>query len=569
MKSNPAWALDLGTTNTILTCWDHGADRPRVFEMPAICRQAGDEDPLHAPRAVPSAVQVVEAPGLLARAGSRGFLLRNFFLGKLAVIGQPALEANVTRARPNFASSFKRDLAQSPLLTVARANGQSVSAREINRLFLRELFAEVKRQSGQRIRDLVVTTPVEAFETYRAEIATACKALGVKRVRFLDEPVAAALGYGLGIDRARHVLVVDMGGGTMHVALIHLKGSQAQSSLANVVAKAGRSMGGNLVDRWLVEDLCAKRDYTFLDDESADGKLWRRLMLAEACRVKEALFLRERASFELEPFEECRRFEARLATGELPAPELTREDLVHILTVRGLFTTLDECVSEVLAKAKDLGVSQTSIDQVLMVGGSSLLPNVYSLFETRFGRERVRAWQPFEAVAYGACAFAADRITPSDFIVHDYALLTYNRKTQAPEHTVVIPRGSHFPTAMDLWKKSLVPTCSLGEPEKIFKLVICEVGDAHNGDERRFGWDASGRLHSLGNGDPNSAPYVVKLNDANPTLGYLNPPHTPGDNRPRLEVGFGVNGERWLCATVTDLSTRKRLMHEEPVVRLL
>jgi len=567
--SKSRWALDLGTTNTVLTCWDTAADRPRVFEMPALCHRVDEADPLQAPRAVPSAVHVIENPSLWTRVASRGFLARHFFVGKLALIGRPALEANLARARPNFTASFKRDLSQSPLVTVARVNGRSVSAREINRMFLRELFAEVKRLCGERIREIVVTTPVEAFETYRAEISTACRALGIGRVRFLDEPVAAALGYGLGLDRPRKVLVVDMGGGTMHLALVNLKTAQADTAEAEVVAKAGRPMGGNLVDRWVVEDLCEKRQYTFLEDDSPDGKLWRRLMLAEACRVKEALLLKDRETFDLEPFEECRRFEARLATGPLPAPELGRENLVRILTERGLYRALEECIDEVLAQARTAGLSETAIEQVLMVGGSTLLPNVYSLFEGRFGRDRVRAFQPFEAVAYGACAYAANRIAPSDFIVHDYALLTYDRRTQAPEYSVVVPRGTRFPTAMDFWKRSLVPTCSLGQPEKIFKLVICEVGDARNGDERRFGWDASGRLHSLGAQSAASEPYVVKLNDSNPALGYLSPPHDPGDRRPRLEVSFGVNAERWLCATVTDLATRKRLMHAEAVVRLL
>jgi hypothetical protein len=323
------------------------------------------------------------------------------------------------------------------------------------------------------------------------------------------------------------------------------------------------------VDRWLVEDLCDKRQYTFLDDDNLDSRLWRRLMLAEACRVKEALFLKEREAFELEPFEESRRFEARLATGVLPAPELARADLIHILTERGYYDSLNQCIDEVLAQASSSGCSPDDIDQVLMVGGSTLLPNVYSLFETRFGRSRVRAFQPFEAVAYGACAYAADRISPSDFIVHDYALVTYDRRTQAPEYSVVVPRGTRFPTSMNLWKRALVPTCSLGEPEKIFKLVICELGDSRNGDERRFGWDATGRLHSLGIQGKDEQPYVVKLNEANPALGYLNPPHQPGDRRPRLDVSFGVSADRWLCATVVDLSTHKRLMHEEPVVRLL
>ena len=93
--SKSRWALDLGTTNTILTHWDVAADRPRVFEMPAICRHVDEEDPLQAPRAVPSAVQVIENPSLWTRVASRGFLARHFFLGKLALIGRPALDAGV------------------------------------------------------------------------------------------------------------------------------------------------------------------------------------------------------------------------------------------------------------------------------------------------------------------------------------------------------------------------------------------------------------------------------------------------------------------------------------------
>ena len=66
-----------------------------------------------------------------------------------------------------------------------------------------------------------------------------------------------------------------------------------------------------------------------------------------------------------------------------------------------------------------------------------------------------------------------------------------------------------------------------------------------------------------------SGPIIVKLNESNPALGRLDPPHSPSDKRPRLEIGFGVNAERWLCATVHDLRTGKSLMTGEPVVRLL
>ena len=61
----------------------------------------------------------------------------------------------------------------------------------------------------------------------------------------------------------------------------------------------------------------------------------------------------------------------------------------------------------------------------------------------------------------------------------------------------------------------------------------------------------------------------MPLNDANPTLGTLNPPHPPSDRSPRLDLSFGVSDERWLIATVRDLKTGKVLLEREPVVRLL
>jgi hypothetical protein len=213
-------------------------------------------------------------------------------------------------------------------------------------------------------------------------------------------------------------------------------------------------------------------------------------------------------------------------------------------------------------------LGEPEVDDVLLVGGSTLLPEVFTHFARSFGRDRVRYWLPFEAVAYGATTFAAGRVHTSDFILHDYALLTHAPQSGAPAHTVIIPRGTRFPTAMNLWERQLVPTCALGDPERFFKLVICELGEGS--DDRSFGWDDAGNLHRLGgNADAPATPLVVKLNASNPALGELDPPHSPSDRQPRLRVAFGVNGDRWLCATVEDLLAKRRLMHEEPVVRLL
>jgi hypothetical protein len=235
---------------------------------------------------------------------------------------------------------------------------------------------------------------------------------------------------------------------------------------------------------------------------------------------------------------------------------------------------LEECTRRVFDQAAASGIREAEVEEVLMVGGSTLLPEVYPFFEKRFGRNRVRAWQPFEAVAYGASALSAGSFAQADFIVHDYAFVTYDAKTHKPEYTVVVPSGTRFPSPPDLWKRRLTPTCSLGEPETLFKLVICEIGQATGGTSR-FHWDARGGLRKLGGEDQSRGsddpgdPVVVPLNEANPTLGYLDPPHPPRDRRPRLEISLGVNAERWLCATVYDLKAAKMLMEEEPVVRLL
>ena len=543
------WALDLGTTNTLLARWDRRTDRPELVELPRLCRSAERSDALGASWAVPSAVHVLDHPGFWARLGQAGPLARHLFLGQLAQIGRPALELNAVRQRPNFVPTFKRALGTSPLLPLARSARRSWSAREIARVFLRELFAEAAAATGERIRDLVVTAPVEAFESYRAELVAACQSVGVRRVRFLDEPLAAALGYSLGLTGPRRALVVDFGGGTLHLALVQLEPSGVAAGACEVLAKAGRDIGGNLVDRWLLEEFCRRLEFSLDPDAGEEARLWQGLMLADACRVKEAVYFQEKATFELAPPE----------GGLAPARslEVSRDDLSAILTARGLYSEIEGCLAEILAEAP-----VAEVDDVLMVGGSTLLPGVYRIFEERFGRDRVRAWQPFEAVAHGGAVFAAGRMEPADFIVHDYALLTYGLKDKKPEHVVLVPKGTRFPTPPDLWKRQLVPTCALGEPESIFKLVICEIG-APAGN-RSFAWDEFGRVHRT----DGAGPLVVKLNEANPALGHLDPPHSPRDSRPRIEVAFGVNAERWLCATVFDLRTRKHLMEGERVVRL-
>lgn len=551
------WALDLGTTNSGVARWEDALGKPSLVELPAICRKPVAEDPLEAPRLVPSAIHFLENPGLLDRLGNWPPLARRFFIGQRALIGRPALERNEGVVHPSFIPTFKPGLSRESLRPLARVGNERLTARDAAHAFLRELLREIKRATGHRVRDLTVTSPVSAFETYRAEVQEALRQVGVRRVRFVDEPVAAALGYGISLSHERTVLVVDVGGGTMHVVLVRLSPKGALSGQATVLAKRGRLLGGNAVDGWVLHDLCRQMGYDLTDEADEVTLLWRRLMLAEACRVKEAVYFEEKSVFLMSPGGPASRPGGGSAA-------LTRDRLREILDEHGFYRSLNASLEEVLEQAR---VAESDIEDVLLVGGSTLLPGFFSWFEERFERRRVRAWQPFEAVAYGAACFAGNRMDALDFIVHDYALVTHDPKTGEAQHTVIVPRGTRFPTSPELWKRQLVPTCALGEPENLFKLLICEVSRA-DGGERRFVWDAAGDVHKVG-GTSGDAQVVVPLNEASPTLGYLDPPHSPRDRRPRLEIAFGVSSERWLIATVRDLLTQRELMREEPVVRLV
>lgn len=564
------WAIDLGTTNTGLARWSEAEGRPRLVELPDICRSPGGDEHLEAPLLVPTLTHAFENLSFWSQVGRWPGVARSFLVGKQAWIGRRAQEANLVKSNPSFARSFKPFLGQAPLRTLARVKRQPLSARDVARLFIRELLVEVKATTGERIRDLVVTAPVDAYESYRAELTAILKGLGVRRVRFVDEPVAAAIGYGLTLKQNRLAMVVDFGGGTLDVAVVSLSGKGVEDGVCEVLGKEGRPIGGQLVDRWLLAEFCQRLNYPVPKDiGDDDASFWTRMMLEEACRVKEALFFQDSAVFVPSPPNELARFD-ELIRGETAELIVTRADVKAILQEYGLYTTVTECVEGALEQAQKSGVQASDVEDVLMVGGSTLLHGVYPLLEEQFGRDRVRAWQPFEAVAYGAAAFAADASSQSDFIVHEYALVTHDLATHEKQYETIIPSGTRFPTPNDLWKRQLVPTCSMGEPETVFKLFICEVGKNYEGG-RKFSWDAKGHLHKLGgNTDSESSEdLVVPLNESNPTLGYFKPPHSPNDKRPRLEISFGVNADRWLCATVYDLATKRFMMREEPVVRLL
>ena len=165
------------------------------------------------------------------------------FLGRRAHIGLTAINEDRKLRSPEFVPCFKPFLLRDSFQTLARRGDQDFNARHIAHLFLRELFAEVQRTTGERPRHLAIGTPVDCYEPYRAQIKQICTQLGVRKTWFIDEPVAAALGYGLTAERNKAILVVDFGAGTLDFALIALDEERLETGRCRVIAKEGCRRG--------------------------------------------------------------------------------------------------------------------------------------------------------------------------------------------------------------------------------------------------------------------------------------------------------------------------------------
>ncbi len=558
-------AIDFGTTNTVVSEWNEQSASPDIVSFEEISRGTTTNNNIDDSYTIPSCV-------FLSHPREHYQFPLNLLFGKMknkthAYIGKSALLKSQTNFMAEFITDFKPYLGRNRFTLLGKMDKWNYTAEDITDLFLNKLITHIKK--GGKISELTICTPVDFYEIYKASLYGILKRMSVKKISFVDEPVAAALGYGLSLEGHSNILIIDYGGGTLDLALIRMSNDVSKTGRSTVLAKDGCMTGGNTVDSWIVEDICTKLSYDYdLFTSDSSMKWWYEILKQEACRVKESLFSNEKETFNLLPSSLMKPYLLRISGSHNPKQSIdyTREDLRELLQNKKLFTAINSIISHVFSTSRDNTVTEDTIDEVLLVGGSTLLPDFYTTIENRFGRERVRAWQPFNAVAYGAAVYSAKAFVYSDHITHDYALLTYNKESLKEEYNIIIPKGTSFPTRDDFWKKQLTPTCAMGVPEKIFKLIVYEIGSRHTTGQELF-WNENGDFTVMDDKDYGEK-LVAPLNKNSPTMGFLDPPHSPSDNTPRVEVSFMVNEDKWLCVTVLDIKTQKLLLKNRSVVRL-
>ncbi|HEY9723915.1 MAG TPA: Hsp70 family protein, partial [Oscillatoriaceae cyanobacterium] len=233
----------------------------------------------------------------------------------------------------------------------------------------------------------------------------------------------------------------------------------------------------------------------------------------------------------------------------------SRDALEELLERHDFYLKLQSALDALLRQSESRGVRREQIEQVLLVGGTTLIPSVQRAIRQNFGAQKVRAHAPFEAVAHGALMLLKG-LKLDDFLYHGYGVRYWDARQQRHRYEPIVSPGHAYPSAdpIELVLRASRPS------QPAIELIIGEF-EASPGaevvfDGRRLVSTALDAEHAR----------VVPLNEGHAQLAPLDPPGYPGVDR--LKAHFRVDERRQLRLTIHDLETNRCLLDDVPLVEL-
>ncbi|KAL3521083.1 hypothetical protein ACH5RR_019232 [Cinchona calisaya] len=423
-EEGPAIGIDLGTTYSCVGVWQHGG-------VEIIANDQGN-------RTTPSYVAFTETERLIGDGAKNQVDSNpiNTVFGAKRLIGRKFVDPSVQSDMKHWPFKVIAGPGNKPMIVVTyKGEEKQFATEEISAMVLAKMKGIGEAYLGSTVKNAVITVPAYFNDSQRQATKDAGVIAGLNILRIINEPTVASIAYGL--DRMsrstgeKNVFIFDLGGGTFDVSCLTI-----EEGIFEVKSTVGDThLGGEDFDNRMVNHFVQefKRKHN-MDISGNPRALWR---LRTACeRAKRILSFTTKTDIEIDALFQGVDFYSTISRAKFE--ELNMD----------FFTKCMELVGKCLEDAK---MDKRSIDDVVLVGGSTRIPKVQQLLQDYFkGKELCKSINPDEAVAYGAAVQAAilaggGQGKVQDFVLVDVTPLSLGVELIGEVMSIVIPRNTTIP----------------------------------------------------------------------------------------------------------------------------